>query len=423
MTEIVNCIGCGLCSSLKGNPLKYCKNTGTLNPFGLERVEVDVYCPLLVDYKELYKDFFNKEMSNKQMGQTLDITISNSKDPVKRLNGASGGVITEIFSYLLRTNKVDAVIGAFQPQTDDFRRVYPKIITDPDELEILSGSIYITVPMLQVLSSLDPNLKYAISLVPEQTAVIRRLQLDGNQKANSIKFVAGLMTGTTLKSESIDFLLRRERLSGKSISFFKWRYGNWPGKLRIGFSDGSSFEQDKIYYNFLIPSFIAPHSLSSHDFYNEFADVCVGDAWDDELEKRKKGISLLITRTKIGQSILQEMVEDKLIETKTIPEDYAIKMHSHMYEFKKRGSFIRTRIIKNNLPFFNHGYEILEISNARIRIESVLKVIFAFSQSRFYLLILSIIPLNFTGAIFNFLRLTWKNKTIKIKRKNRVLIK
>ena len=62
--------------------------------------------------------------------------------------------------------------------------------------------------------------------------------------------------------------------------------------IKIGFSDGGSFEQDKVYYNFLIPSFIAPHSLSSHDFYNEFADICVGDAWDDEREAEERYFSI-----------------------------------------------------------------------------------------------------------------------------------
>ena len=200
MAEIVNCIGCGLCSSLKGSPLRYCNSTGTLNPFGLDKVEVDEYCPLLVDYKKLYRDFYHEELSSKQLGRTLDITIAYSKDPIKRLNGASGGAITEIFSYLLSSGQVDAVIGAYQPQIGDFRKVHPKIITDPDDLVTLSGSIYITVPMLEILSSLDPKLKYAISLVPEQTAVLRKLQIDGNQQANSIKFIAGLMTGTTLKT-------------------------------------------------------------------------------------------------------------------------------------------------------------------------------------------------------------------------------
>ena len=106
MTEIVNCIGCGLCTSLKGSPLRYCKTTGTLNPFGLEKVEVEEYCPLLVDYRKLYKDFYNKAISSRQLGHTLDITISHSKDPIKRLNGASGGVITEIFGYLLEIKQI-----------------------------------------------------------------------------------------------------------------------------------------------------------------------------------------------------------------------------------------------------------------------------------------------------------------------------
>ena len=423
MAELVNCIGCGLCSALSEKPLSYCKKTGTFNPFGSEKVEVAKYCPLLIDYKKLYREFYDSKLSVKQLGKTLDVAVTYSKNAVNRLNGASGGTITEIFSFLLRTSKVDAVIVAHQPQTGDFRDVHPKIITDSNELGSCSGSIYITVPMLRILSSLDPTRRYAISLVPAQAAMLRRLQIDGNIQAKSIIFVAGLMTGTTLKPEAIDFLLQRKKMNSKNISFFKWRHGSWPGKLKIGFNDGRFFEQEKIYYNFLIPSFIAPHSLASHDFYNEFADVCDGDAWDDELEKRKKGVSLLLTRTKLGHSVILKMVNKNLLEMTDITEEKASKMHSHMYEFKKRGSYIRTRINKNNLPFFKHGYDIIKISKERIRIEKILKLIFKIAGSRVYLLLLHITPLNLVGFIFNVLRLNWKNKTQKIKRGSKVLLK
>lgn len=425
MTNTVQCIGCGLCVYFDSDQkLEHCPQTGTLTPFGQEFVSVQHPCPTKINYQSLYNDYYNVQAAPDQLGVTQGVFTASAKNEELRNLGASGGVITTLLTYLLTEKIVDAVIVAYQPENSNFAEVSPLIITDPEQIINYSGSVYTTVPMLKVLTDLDKNKKYAITLVPEQTATLRQLQLDGDINAKAIKFVAGLMTGTTLTPSSIDFLLKREKATPSQILSFKWRYGEWPGSLRIELKDSPTIEQEKIYYNFLIPSFIAPHSLGSHDFYNEFADISVGDAWDDDLEKRKRGISLLITRSSFGSKIINTMAKENILQINVVEKKYAERMHAHMYEFKKRGSFVRTKVLKSTIiPNFEHGYSVINISTKRILVERLLSLIFKTAQSSLYLFLLKIIPLKIIGPIFNHLRLGWKKKTVDIKRDSKVRIK
>lgn len=425
MTDIVQCIGCGLCAYINPNKkLKYCVETGTFNPLGEELIEIDHPCPTTIDYKQLYTTYYDIETYPGQLGVVNRVSIAYANNESVRNLGASGGVTTSVLIYLLEANIVDAVIMAFQPEGEDFASVRPIIVSDPSEIAQYSGSVYTTVPMLSILGQLDEEKKYAMTLVPEQAATLRKLQHRGDRKAAAVKFVAGLMTGTTLRSSSIDFLLRREKATPKDITSFKWRFGQWPGALRIELADGRAIHQEKVYYNFLIPSFIAPHSLGSHDFYNEFADIVVGDAWDDDLEKRKSGISLLLVRTNIGAETVNSLICNKILCVQDVEHEHAKRMHAHMYEFKKRGSFIRTKILKiKSIPIFRNGYVIDKINRKRIIVEKILSIIFYIARSNLYLLILRFLPMRIIGPVFNFLRLRWKKETVKIKRNTKVSVK
>jgi coenzyme F420 hydrogenase subunit beta len=425
MTDTVQCIGCGLCSSYDATKkLQLCQKTGTFTPLGNQIVSVKHRCPVTINYKTLYNDYYQIRSAPDQLGVVQGVYTASAVDDDIRRSSASGGVISSVLIYLLTEKIVDAVIIAYQPENRDFADVTPIIVTDPKAITSYSGSVYTTVPMLKIISELDEHKKYAITLIPEHAATLRQLQLDGDIKANAVQFVAGLMTGTTLTASSIDFLLKREKAKASQITSFKWRYGDWPGSLRIGLSDGRLIEHEKIYYNFLIPSFIAPHSLGSHDFYNEFSDISIGDAWDSDLERRKRGISLLITRSSIGTKIINDMTNKNILQTSGINHGYAQRMHAHMYEFKKRGSFIRTKVLSlDGIPNFGSGYSIKSLNYKRVLVERLLSFIMRFAQSKLYLRLLEIIPLEFIGPIFNYLRLRWKKGTVKIKRHSEVLIK
>jgi coenzyme F420-reducing hydrogenase beta subunit len=419
----VRCIGCGLCSYTQNASLEYCDSSGSWNPNGKEIVAIDNLCPLLVDYRELYKDVYSCSIPNNQLGIYRKTYVANASDPGRRLSGASGGVITAVLGMLLDRGDIDAAIVAYQPQEGDFKRVGPIVVRSSGELEKFSGSVYITVPMLKALSDIDPSEKYGIVLVPEHAATLRQLQKQGDQKALAVKFIAGLMTGTTLKPGAIDLLLRRYKVPPDEITSFSWRYGIWPGKLRIMSRSGVVIEQDKVYYNFLIPSFIAPHSLSSHDFYNEFSDISVGDAWDDDLERRKEGVSLLLIRSKYAEGVIDSASASGLIQCIPVTREKAERMHQHMFEFKKRGSYIRTHMLGFDLPIYLHGYTISNIPKSRVRLEKIIRLIFRIAQSKTYIWLLGILPLSLIGYLFNQLRLGWKKSTVKVKRGNKVVIK
>ena len=98
-----------------------------------------------------------------------------ANDSEIRANGASGGVVTAFFAYLLDCGIVDRVICAdFKEENATYR-----IISNSEELKKHQRSYYIPVPMNLVIQEIKSNdLKYAIVGTP--------CQLQGLTKAEEI---------------------------------------------------------------------------------------------------------------------------------------------------------------------------------------------------------------------------------------------
>ena len=52
------------------------------------------------------------------------------------------------------------------------------------------------------------------------------------------------------------------------------------------------------------------------DFTNEFADLSVGDAWSPIFEAEGGGHSVVVTRTKEMEVIIQKMIEENILNLK-----------------------------------------------------------------------------------------------------------
>ena len=158
------------------------------------------------------------------------------------------------------------------------------------------------------------------------------------------------MVGINMDAEVIDGIRKvfniKKNLEIKKI---RWRDGEWPGYLNIRLSNNKSLKIKKFYYNFLLPFYCSQETLVSNDFANEAADISVGDAWSPKYEKIGGGWSMVWAKTPYGDNILKKLKFSKKILLNKVPFDEAIKMHTHILDFKKRGSLYRKDILK----FFN----------------------------------------------------------------------
>jgi hypothetical protein len=112
------------------------------------------------------------------------------------------------------------------------------------------------------------------------------------------------------------------------------------------------------------------------------------------------------------------MVASKEISFIPLPVQEAIRMHSHGYDFKKRGAFIRIAFRKwrgKPVPFYNCSPGRLPFS--RWAMEAVISVLFAVLSTRPARWISEHIPPKVMGKLFESARKKWKKSTTRIKRK------
>ena len=418
------CVGCGACVALMGGKMDG-SNGGVIPVFASGSISEKnskiayLACPGLgIHYPSLYRSHYGMLPSNWLLGEVIKTRIGYASNRAIRENGASGGVITQTLSYLLESNYIDIAIVVKQSvlKVDEAGVIFAK---SSNEILSAAQSVYTPVSTLDILSKLQPGLKYAITCLPEQAAALRVMQSQGHGPANQIEYVLGPYTGTAINPGAIRCLLRSNKVKdGDEITSLKWRAGIWPGYLEIKTKSGRIVRSKKVYYNFLIPFFITQTSLQSMDFFNEFSDLSVGDAWSPKYEKLGAGFSVITTRSEKMESIVKEMINNQLLTVEDIDINKASEMHGHMLDFKKRGGFIRNQWRRYlGLKSPDYGLIIKDMPFSRYVVEIVISGVFFVCRNPFSRKILEFIPESIIGPFFNKSRLIWKNLSKPTKRK------
>jgi hypothetical protein len=94
-------------------------------------------------------------------------------------------------------------------------------------------------------------------------------------------------------------------------------------------------------------------------------------------------------------------------------------MHSHGYDLKKRGTFIRIKFRKMlGLPVPDSGYTVKGFSFIRYVMEIFIMLMFLLFGTQFMQRAVELLPPSFIGKIFERSRNLWKRSTYSIKRSN-----
>ena len=299
---------------------------------------------------ELNLSTFGDLPSNWLSGRIIKSRIGFSQSETIRRNAASGGVITSILLYLLKSGKISGAIclkmGAEVPYL-----AKPIIARTPKEIIECSQSVYSVSPVNTILNEIkEDEGPLAYVGLPDQVASIRKLQKEDHPSVKNICYIIGPYVGTQMYFESIRSFLRSNGVDSENeIVDLKYRAGEWPGKLRIELSNGRILKADKFHYNYLIPFYLTSSSLQAVDFSNELTDISVGDAWSPKYEKERKGFSVILSRSEIGETIITNMIKDGLLSEEEISIEETLDMHGHMIDFKKEAVFSETSENQSNL--------------------------------------------------------------------------
>ena len=422
-----NCTHCGACVGLcpdalefretPSGPLPFCSS-----PLGEEEdralSEAWAVCPGRgVPYAELFEHCFGQQPEHGLIGPSRKIFTGYAGDEGIRKMGASGGVITAFLVDLLERGETDGCVvlrqGLHHPEIAE-----PVIATSRAEILEAAQSVYAVTPMLTLLPAIrDFPGRLAMVGLPEQVAAIRMLQVLRNPAAEKIRILIGPFTGTSMYREAVRAFLRGKGVKDhEKVARFRWRDGEWPGNLRVELEDGRVFEEKKFYYNYLIPFYISRSCRLTPDFTNELTDVSVGDAWSPRFEQQKGGVSIILARSSLGETLLEGMQSRGVLSLEHSDLDDVLTMHSHMFDFKKRGTFLRLEREKKRgtvIPSF--GYWPREIEFQRRMVERVISGLFWIGERRTCKWLIEVLPIAFLGWCFDVLRFRWKQVSKPVK--------
>ncbi len=371
------------------------------------------------DFNKYNKHFYSQTPNfHAYTGAYHGIYIGHAVDPEVRRNGASGGIISAVLIYLLEKGKIDGVVTLRMSHEKPWLSE-PFIATTKEEVMEAAQSKYTISSVNEILSETQ-NFKGALAYVglPGQVQSIRKLQAVNDPAVKSIKYLFGPFYGNTLYFSSISSFLRTYKEKNyKDIEKLYFRHGEWPGNMRVELKSGRIIELKKFHANYLIPFHVLRNSLYCTDLANEFTDISGGDAWAPVYEERGKGFSMIFTRTAQGQEILDDMLKDGYLLADPISEEEAITMHSHGYDFKKRGSFIRIKFRKmlgKSVP--DYGYTLKGFPLSRYLMEMIISTMFLLMSTGIARWTVEQFSPKFIGNLFEKARTSWKKSTHKIKR-------
>ncbi len=421
-----NCFHCGLCVGLSKNLFKMVETSrGQIPKLIRKPINKDIpdlkkivhSCPGRgIPYNYLSDKLVTTKKS-KIIGNYNSLYISSSNSNLIRQKASSGGLVRSLLIELIKSKKVDyvCILDEKENKILSFDLLITKTV---GEILNASQSIYQTTPLLHKLKKLKKNKKYAFVGLPEHIASLRILKVKYPKEFNHIKFLVSIYSGTNMYPGAIEFYLKGNGINNiNDVKKINWRYGEWPGMLRIETKNKRILRLKKFYYNYLIPFFISKNCLITPDFTGELSDISIGDAWSPKLENKGHGYSVVITRSKIFDKILMKLKNKNILYLKKIDFKSAVSMHAHMIEFKKVGSYLRIEKLKKKGPVPLYDLKPKNISYLRKMIELLIGLIISTSSNKNVKNFFSLINSTFMGFIFKLLRQFWKSITKPTKRK------
>jgi coenzyme F420 hydrogenase subunit beta len=307
------CIGCGACemadSSVKVtlNPTKLIYEPET--PGGADAAAV---CPAVkVDFAALQAEVFPGQEVG-PYGVVDAVYLAQSTDNDRNVKASSGGLVKELLLSLLASDDVDGIIALDHVAGLEFAG---RIITDPDEIDTLPGSIYHNLrqtPTLQLLA--DTPGRFVVVGIPCQLEGLYKYVLRmAPELRHRIHTTVGLLCGWQYNHHSIRAMGEYLGFDPDDIEDISYRGGGPVGKLTVKTGDGESYSASRrVSFGYQVAfdrHFNTPRCHLCVNHSNFLADIVVGDAWLPSTVFTKTGISLIICRKPETKTMIASLEE------------------------------------------------------------------------------------------------------------------
>ena len=363
------CIGCGTCIALCPNDaleLTINENKGIHIPkLDEERCNNCGICYKVcpgheVDFKGLNLAMFGKEPEDVLIGNYLNCYIGHATDYDIQYNSASGGLITQLLIFALEEGIIDGALVT-RMKKDKPLEPEPFIARTKEEIIEASKSKYCPVPaniaLKEILDSKEGE-RFAVVGLPCHIHGIRKAEMFNKKLKEKIVLHFGIFCSNNRNFLGTEFILQRIGIRKEDVIKLDYRGEGWPGGMSITLKNGNKkfIKLGEYYRPFGLHFFTHLRCTLCIDGTCELADISFGDAWLPELADNKIGVSIIISRSKIGNEILQSAISKKKIELNETSSDKVVQsqfgvilkkkaFRAHIFSFKMLG--------KEKVPIYN----------------------------------------------------------------------
>lgn len=360
------CSGCGLCASLFDNKVSIFTNTeGFLRPVQHEEFDSQEdllfvkTCPGINVNQKKIKD----QNYNAVWGPIKNLLVGHATDEEVRFKGSSGGGISGLSQYLLSEKIVDFVlhtgVSNLSPLYND-----TTISLNRDDILQKTGSRYSpSSPLANIKKYLRDDKKFAFIGKPCDIVGLKNyLQVNPQYKDKIVVFISFMCAGIP-SLNGTKKILERFKVNENEVKSLQYRGDGWPGNFKVIDINDNEY---KISYNESWGTILNRHlqfrCKICPDGTGEFADVTFADAWEESEDgypsfEERPGESLIITRTTIGQRLVEEAINKNFlaIQQRRITTSLLEKIQPYQAERKKAviPRLIAMQMMQRQIPAYN----------------------------------------------------------------------
>lgn len=306
-----------------------------------------------------------KDPNDLIMGTCLECCTAHSNNYVIRKNSASGGLVTNLVSELIRNKDFDAVFIV------DFNKfggepVRLKAANDIDEILKSGKSKYIPVSIYNVIKTLqkDDEKRYIIVGTPCQIYGIKKFIKKFKFRKENLLFL-GLFCDKTMNFNIIRYFEDKYKKQNENLTKLEFRTKDkdgWPGHPKLFFDSGRKLIVDRCRRTEIKKFFQLNRCLFCFDKLNRFADISFGDCYVNG-KGSFYGKSSVIIRTSRGEKFflkysnlftiekesLKKIAESQHLADKKVNLEYAkllTKTHN-LYPKNELEYEVEVKVVKN----------------------------------------------------------------------------
>lgn len=324
-----NCSGCGACALLSERIQMKLAPDGFLRPVFASDAEIRA------DSSDRTVETFNSICPGRRVNSprsplasqhnaSLGWYVSSwegwaTDDEIRRL-GSSGGVLTAISDWLVRTGQSKSAVASADSSSRPGRTVPVRIMTR-DEALAAAGSRYAPVSTISLLNGVDRDT--AIVAKPCEASALRQLhEMHGIPDVQRPILLSFFCAGTP-SQHATDVLCESLGVRPEDVTGLRYRGDGWPGNFAVSMvGDTRSLSYDESWGKHLGRA-LQRRCKICPDGVGESADIAVGDYWavDDRgypLFHDDDGRSAVIARTQRGHELLMTAVQENVITLREI---------------------------------------------------------------------------------------------------------